>query len=1182
MDRIDYVGKGGLDLNTLYLDNFAADWSALGDFDGDGLQELALTGTFLDPDRGTVEGTIYIVDITHLQEEASFSLDHPEGTIVETDASAGDLMGEEQGDELVITYNVYRPDKQEPEFSRLLVMKMQGDRAKILAGTEVPGRIYSVSVADMDGDGLGEMIVLYRIDKTYLIILKMAQGDFQELARAPLNLPPEASAAAEGFDLDGDGVQEVLLGFSIVGAGGDVRGAGILILGFLASEGGFALEEAIDAGQGEFFIPVTVDLEGDGRPEVVYVIYSQGTVLLGVGKVENYVDPTGTVRGRVIDEEGNPVQGARVKLSLPRSLNMKATTDENGEFVFEGVPAGTYQLEAYWRAPEGLRHERVLVDVKPGQETQATLTMKPEPQPNQMTSPSTQTPYPQETGAQATTTQQPQATQAPTQTTTGTQTTSTATTAPEAQEVSSQYGTQATTAQTSQSSITQATSPPTSTGAQPPTSQQSVEETAQTAEPGQASQSSTGQSGTIQTSSPEGSMTSTLTETSTQAEREPQGGGPSPFLYVQVLIVAGLALAVILLRRKTTAAAVAFFFIAVFAQPLAAVTDAQGEEPPAPPAWVYPGLRVSYYVFSGSSVSAPWKLGGFANINVMGLEGDEEVSVPEDIGKVSVISGFEVYVVVETAPGRVVASSVEWGIQNNKVLEGSVKKREIEMRPLNRVFNGVFWIDARLLAGAREGDRVEIPTSRGTVSYKVLLAGEYDLSPQARGRDNLAENTQGLAPLLPLPPGSVRDVVVLQGSLRAGQTPYTHTVIIDRETGLILAESLGSVTGGVGQGGQLGPVKNVLYSRQLSEVYLDLEDKLPPYYTYEQDQYIHPGYMVSFAAAVFSLQAAYMYDSLYVIEGVYKDKLLVLELSKLVLSNMQTLGGMTMYMVEKQTGDALVLTSRPYSPQSPPMPPEGTRVHNTFLYIGRDVGKQSVEIEGRVYELRDRGTVSIATSQGGEEAVEAYIYAGTPSPEEPFSLGLLAYNEHGLLVHYMPLIYGVSIGEMAQQAQVQAQYTNTIDLLREVPLTQPQKLVPWDAPVGIADSPQEQEPAEQQGQGPENPVPVDNQANLQEEQEQGPVAQASSTAEQMVSNNSSEAPAETVTVTVTVTGTQEAGAGEQSTLSTEAKESPSIKEEVPNNAGDGDGFERVASPILTLVTVMLAVYLLRLLVTRRR
>jgi hypothetical protein len=63
----------------------------------------------------------------------------------------------------------------------------------------------------------------------------------------------------------------------------------------------------------------------------------------------------GTLEGTVTDKDGNPFPGATVVLTssrpLPRtrgsSSNPTASADQNGHFIFRGLPPGDYKVSAW-------------------------------------------------------------------------------------------------------------------------------------------------------------------------------------------------------------------------------------------------------------------------------------------------------------------------------------------------------------------------------------------------------------------------------------------------------------------------------------------------------------------------------------------------------------------------------------------------------------------------------------------------------------------------------------------------------------------------------------------------------------------------------------------------------------------------------------------------------------------
>jgi len=70
------------------------------------------------------------------------------------------------------------------------------------------------------------------------------------------------------------------------------------------------------------------------------------------------VDSDGRISGRVVDEQGEPVEGARVRLavsSAPGGRVVRATTDSSGGFTLRGLRPGTsYTVIAEWEDSQGV------------------------------------------------------------------------------------------------------------------------------------------------------------------------------------------------------------------------------------------------------------------------------------------------------------------------------------------------------------------------------------------------------------------------------------------------------------------------------------------------------------------------------------------------------------------------------------------------------------------------------------------------------------------------------------------------------------------------------------------------------------------------------------------------------------------------------------------------------------
>jgi iron complex outermembrane recepter protein len=83
--------------------------------------------------------------------------------------------------------------------------------------------------------------------------------------------------------------------------------------------------------------------------------------------------PTGTIAGRVVDEDSNAVSGAQVFIDRPA---LSTQTHANGSYTLTRVPAGTYMLHARLL---GFRPESTSVTVSETGQTTQNLTMRHDP-----------------------------------------------------------------------------------------------------------------------------------------------------------------------------------------------------------------------------------------------------------------------------------------------------------------------------------------------------------------------------------------------------------------------------------------------------------------------------------------------------------------------------------------------------------------------------------------------------------------------------------------------------------------------------------------------------------------------------------------------------------------------------------------------------------------------------------
>jgi len=103
-------------------------------------------------------------------------------------------------------------------------------------------------------------------------------------------------------------------------------------------------------------------------PVVVVCVLAITSALSFVGKAQQGTKPTtvaASVAGTIVDQAGNAIAGATVELLSAQRAVRTTKTDTNGEFRFEGVPAGSYHLRVS-RDGYAPLISNVSIDGKPG------------------------------------------------------------------------------------------------------------------------------------------------------------------------------------------------------------------------------------------------------------------------------------------------------------------------------------------------------------------------------------------------------------------------------------------------------------------------------------------------------------------------------------------------------------------------------------------------------------------------------------------------------------------------------------------------------------------------------------------------------------------------------------------------------------------------------------------------
>src|SRR5919206_1382664 len=99
-----------------------------------------------------------------------------------------------------------------------------------------------------------------------------------------------------------------------------------------------------------------------GSAAVLLLIICAGPLLAG----QRQSPDVGSLRGRVMDERGGLIVGASVTLSSADGAELKATTDDEGAYRFEGLTAGACVVRAAARGFAPFERRGVMVSAGRG------------------------------------------------------------------------------------------------------------------------------------------------------------------------------------------------------------------------------------------------------------------------------------------------------------------------------------------------------------------------------------------------------------------------------------------------------------------------------------------------------------------------------------------------------------------------------------------------------------------------------------------------------------------------------------------------------------------------------------------------------------------------------------------------------------------------------------------------
>ncbi len=511
---VEFTGQGGVEARTAMASDFTPYSMAIGDVDGDGALEALLVGEKYGAVgvEGLSEsyGRVYIVSLPgfSVENRIDFRPSSAGSATIPVAVAAGDVDGDGR-DEVVlslVTYSFNDYGEIGSVKGSVLVAEYTGEGLSPIAGAKYTAM--DVAVGDVDADGGLEVVAGSADSCSFRVYRYTASANtLDPVMDVDLGLGCEA-VAADISDLDGDGVYEVFA----IGYWYDEEGiATSAVMKAYSLAGKPSLElvvEGLLAGNTSR-IPLAIDFNGDGRDELVYVSQSEGVLRLSLHEITNYATPYGSLRGTVT-ENGAPVENAIVEVYVGRQGEPKTyvtTTNSNGEFTLQRLPAATYQVDV---VVQGRVAATGVAVVEAGKESNIRLEIAA-PQENIETTTTTTT---------AATTQLGESTE-----TTATTTTSPlATTATETSPTTTLPATTATTATTAQPQ----------TGSQPPSSAQGVA----TSQTGYTTAMPTGSTGPAsQSTSPEAHVApATPTKPSQEAPLPLIGAGVAAALAVIVVI----------------------------------------------------------------------------------------------------------------------------------------------------------------------------------------------------------------------------------------------------------------------------------------------------------------------------------------------------------------------------------------------------------------------------------------------------------------------------------------------------------------------------------------------------------------------------------------------------------------------------------------------------------------------